>query len=371
MNGDGIANCSPAGLTIAAHGTGDDAHEAQATDEARRHWGEIVGTSPSMKQLREEIERAIEGELPVCIEGETGTGKELIARAIHFCSARRPAPFVVLDCTAVPDALIESELFGHTRGAFTDARGDKKGLFEIADGGTMFLDEVASASPLLQIKLLRVLQEGEFLPVGSVRPRRVNVHVVSAANVPLVELVRQGTLREDLFYRLYVFAIRVPPLRERRGDIPLLARHFLARRAFCLHRALDGFSEEALEVLASYAFPGNVRELKNEVERAIAMTRPAERTVDVRHLSDAIRSGQGATATAAGAPAASEAPAGSEGLREAMMLVEARLIRERLAEHGGNVSRTARSLGLSRRGLTKKIHRLGLRDDGLEAVAAG
>ncbi len=332
-------------------------------EKALKQLNEIVGASPQMQRLKEQVLRAVDGDLTVCVEGETGTGKELIARAIHRCSSRSHAPFVVLDCTAVPDALIESELFGHMRGAFTDARTEKKGLIEIADRGTLFLDEVSSASPLLQNKLLRVLQEGEFLPVGSVKPRRVNVRVVSATNVSLEELVSQLKFREDLFYRLYLFAIRVPSLRERRDDIPLLAYHFLKGRSFFVNKYFEGVSKEALTALVSYGFPGNVRELKNEIERAMAMTAPDETMIEVHHLSDRIMSKIGTPPAAASESLTREpeaAPPG-EGLREAMTVAESKLIRDRLADFGGNVSRTARSLRLSRRGLMKKINRLGLR----------
>jgi transcriptional regulator with PAS, ATPase and Fis domain len=354
MNAYSLASSAPALLPV-----GDD--EAVPGTE---HLDQIVGTSPGIRRLKEQVLRAVDGDLPVCIEGETGSGKELIARALHYCSPRAAAPFVVLDCTAVPDALIESELFGHVRGAFTDARTEKKGLFEIADGGTVFIDEVSSASLLLQNKLLRVLQEGEFAPVGSVRRRRVDVRVVSATNVSLEDLVRQAKLREDLFYRLYIFTLRVPPLRERKEDVPLLVRHFIEHRSFFAHKHFDGVTPRALDVLLAYGFPGNVRELKNEIERALAMTDPDETTIDVGHLSDRIRR-QVAGAPEAPGPALhvpAPPPPRADALKERLNALEANLILERLAEFGGNVSRTAQSLGLSRRGLTKKINRLQLRD---------
>src|SRR5581483_5491851 len=230
---------------------------------------EIVGESAAMREVLALVQKVAASKATVLIEGETGTGKELVARAIHAASDRRENLFVAVNCAALSEGILESELFGHRRGAFTGAVADRKGLFEVADGGTLFLDEISETTPALQAKLLRVLQEGEVRPVGENLPRPVDVRIVAATNRKLEEEVKAGRFREDLYYRLRVFPIHLPPLRERREDIPALARHLVARLAAQLKKPVGPPTPEALAILARYPFAGNVRELANELERAM------------------------------------------------------------------------------------------------------
>jgi formate hydrogenlyase transcriptional activator len=238
--------------------------------------GEIIGRSALLKKVLELVETVAPADATVLIEGETGTGKELIAKAIHEQSARRERPFVKLNCAAIPAGLIESELFGHERGAFTGAVTRRIGRFEAADGGTLFLDEIGDLSLDLQVKLLRVLQESEFERLGSTQPRRVNVRLVAATNHCLAQLVSEHRFRSDLFYRLNVFPIVVPPLRERIEDIPLLVRHFAQKFAKGLNKPIDGVPQDVMNILVERAWPGNIRELQNLVERCVILARGGE-----------------------------------------------------------------------------------------------
>ena len=233
----------------------------------------IIGQSKEMERVFELISSVAPTSSTVLITGESGTGKELVARAIHYNSPRRDGPFVVVDCGTLPDELIESELFGHRRGAFTGAVEDKKGLIEEADGGTLFLDEIGNLPLPLQTRLLRVLQEKEFRPLGGKRSKRIDVRFIAATNRDLKEMVREGSFREDLYYRLNIFPIRMPPLRERRDDIPLLAYHFLKRYSQELGKEVSGITAEAMKILIDYEWPGNVRELENTIQRAILITK--------------------------------------------------------------------------------------------------
>ncbi|HEX7701996.1 MAG TPA: sigma 54-interacting transcriptional regulator, partial [Kofleriaceae bacterium] len=226
----------------------------------------IIGDSPAMKAVFNQLEKVIDTRATVCIEGETGTGKELIASAIHYQSGRRDKMFVAQNCAALPENLLESELFGHKRGAFTSADSDKKGLFEIADGGTLFLDEMGEMPLTLQSKLLRVLQENTIRPVGATAEKQVDVRIICATNKDLNAEVEKGRFRQDLYYRLMVFPIKLPPLRERREDIPQLGSHFLKRYAEEYRVELPGFTPDALDALTSYNWPGNIRELENEIQ---------------------------------------------------------------------------------------------------------
>ena len=235
--------------------------------------GQIIGTSPLMTRTLDLVRQVAPSTATILIQGESGTGKELIADAIHQGSDRRERAFIKLNCAALPETLLESELFGHERGAFTGAVTKKEGRFELADGGTLFLDEIGEISPAMQAKLLRVLQSGEFERVGGTRTVKVDVRVVGATNSNLASLVREKRFREDLFYRLNVITIQLPPLRERREDIPLLAHHFLRRFAEKNHKTISGFTEETLDLLQTYSWPGNVRELENVIERAVVVTR--------------------------------------------------------------------------------------------------
>jgi DNA-binding NtrC family response regulator len=231
----------------------------------------IIGKSPPMQEVFELIRRLSGSAANVLITGESGTGKELVARALHFNSPRAKRPFVAVNCAAIPDALLESELFGHKRGAFTDARADRAGMFVEAEGGTIFLDEIGDLSPALQAKLLRVLQERELRPLGAARSEKVDVRVLSATNRDLSERMRQSIFREDLYYRLNVIEVLLPPLRDRAEDILPLAQHFLAEAARRSQKAIFGISQAAVKILLAYSWPGNVRELENVIERAVAL----------------------------------------------------------------------------------------------------
>ncbi|MBW2316107.1 MAG: sigma 54-interacting transcriptional regulator [Deltaproteobacteria bacterium] len=310
----------------------------------------IIGGSRALETLRKLARQAARSNASILIAGETGTGKELLARAIHEESPRRRATFVALNCAAFPEALLESELFGHVKGAFTGADRERKGLFAAADSGTLFLDEVGETSPGLQAKLLRVLQEGEVRPVGGTRARRVDVRVVAATNRNLEQEIERGSFREDLFYRLAVFPLRMPSLRERIDDVVPLAHHFLGRHARREAAPPCPLAREAEEILQVHAWPGNVRELENEVERALALVAPGQ-TLRPEHFSERLGAARGALRNVTG-------PTGT--LREALNRVEAWYIRRALAELGGHRTATARKLGVTREGLYKKMKRLGI-----------
>jgi DNA-binding NtrC family response regulator len=306
----------------------------------------IIGESAAIEQSLELAERAAQAEVTVLIEGESGTGKELFARAIHYHGPRARGPFVAQNCAALPETLLESELFGHVRGAFTGAERHRRGLFEEAAGGTLFLDEVSETSPAIQAKLLRVLQDKEVRPVGSNGGRTVDVRVIAATNRDLREAVHEGTFRLDLYYRLRVFPLPVPPLRERREDIRLLAVHFLEQLGAQEHKHLRGFEPAALQLMERYAWPGNVRELQNEVHRLVLCAEEEER-IPAALLAPWILEG---------------APTGADGarpLKEIVREVELATIRARLREHGYHRSATARSLGITREALWAKIRQLG------------
>jgi DNA-binding NtrC family response regulator len=309
----------------------------------------IVGQGPEMQQLFGLVACASRARATVLITGETGTGKELIARAIHQGSPRAARPFVAVNCAAFPDTLLESELFGCVKGAFTGADRDRAGLFEAAAGGTLFLDEVSETSAPFQAKLLRVLQERELRPVGGVRPRRVDVRVVAASNRDLWRQSHAGDFRADLYYRLAVFPIRVPPLRERRGDILPLAAHFLALHGEAA--APSRLAPDAARLLEAYAWPGNVRELENEIQRALAIAEPGA-TLAAAHFSRRLHEPL--------EPLGAELDAGGS-LRESLDRVECWLIRRALDAHGGRRAETARRLAITREGLYKKMRRLGIR----------
>jgi two-component system response regulator HupR/HoxA len=299
-------------------------------------------------------ERVAPHDVSVLITGESGTGKELLARAIHYGSSRGDKSFVVENCGALPDQLLESELFGHKRGAFTGAYEDRVGLFQQADGGTIFLDEIGETSPAFQVKLLRVLQEGEIRPLGSPRPLSVNVRVISATNRDLEADVLAGRFREDLYYRLATVTLHLPSLRERTMDIPLLAEGLLTRSMQELGRSVRGFAPATLRCLEAYGWPGNVRELRNEILRMLVLGQDAWLGTEL--LSPRVRASVGAPAGAA--PTDDNGNGGA--LKAQLERLEARLLNEALARHGGNKSRTARELGLSRVGLRAKLARYGL-----------
>jgi two-component system response regulator PilR (NtrC family) len=244
----------------------------------RFHFGNIIGQSPKMVALYDLLEKVSPTKTNILITGESGTGKELVAKAIHYNSPRKDKPFVTLNCGAIPESLIESELFGHMKGAFTDAIATKKGLFEVADEGTIFLDEISELPLLMQVKLLRVLQDKEFKRVGGTEDIRVDVRIIAATNKDLEEAVKEKRFREDLFYRLNVIQIKLPPLRDRKEDIQILADHFLKKYSQELSKAISKISQDALQILLNYEYPGNVRELQNIIERAVALESGQELT---------------------------------------------------------------------------------------------
>jgi len=311
----------------------------------------LAGHTPAMTQLRAMVRRVGRTGVSVLVLGPTGTGKELVARALAACSPRGDGPFVAIHCGALSAELLESELFGHMKGSFTGAYRDQPGLVEAAHGGTLFLDEVGEMPPAMQVKLLRFLQEGTFVPVGGRVQKRADVRVVAATHRDLEAMVRDGGFREDLFYRLKGVVLRTPSLAERAGDVPLLAARFLRRIA-----PGAGFSAGALAWLAAREWPGNVRELKAVVESAGALLLPGQREVDAELLR--LASGDAGAAQAVEMPASAE-HAGP--LDAALMELELRLVRDAMAAAGGNQSEAARRLGISRVGLIKKLTRLGLR----------
>ena len=318
--------------------------------EQKIKFDNIIGESPAMKAVLAQLERVIDTRATVCIEGETGTGKELIASAIHHQSARRDKMFVAQNCAALPENLLESELFGHKRGAFTSADSDKKGLFEIADGGTLFLDEMGEMPLSLQAKLLRVLQEGTIRAVGATNEKQVDVRIICATNRDLSAEVEKGRFRQDLYYRLMVFPIKLPPLRERREDIPQLAAHFLKRYAEEYRIECPGFTQDALDALSSYNWPGNIRELENEVQRIVIQAESGH-WIEVTDLSPRLRKIEGTVTRIAPKQGT---------LKEMMEQVERWLIAEALRDHGGNKTKTAATLGITREGLHKKLAKFGV-----------
>jgi transcriptional regulator with GAF, ATPase, and Fis domain len=310
----------------------------------------IIGQNPKMKELAELIVRVAATPTTVLIRGESGTGKELVARAIHRYSNVRERPLVTVNCTALAPTLLESELFGHKRGAFTGAVADKPGLFERADGGTMFLDEVGDMPLEMQAKLLRVLQTGEIKPVGDVVTRKVRVRVIAATNRDLEKALAVSEFREDLFYRFNTFTITLPPLRDRTEDIPVLAHHFLRKAEAKVNKRVDRFAPEALDLLKRYPWPGNLRELENIIERAVVLA--TSRQVEVVHLPLHLQEPAPATLRA------------GEGFLQArartLALFEREAISRLLVEARGNVSVAARRAGVTRRNLHRLIlkHRI-------------
>jgi two-component system response regulator PilR (NtrC family) len=310
---------------------------------------QLVGVSPAMAALFEMIRSIAPTSSTVLITGESGTGKELVARAIHSLSPRSDGPFVSVNCGALPDTLLESELFGHMKGAFTDAHQNKKGLFEAAHRGTLFLDEVGETSPPMQVKLLRALQEKKIRRVGGTEEIEVDVRVLSATNVPLESLVKERRFRDDLFYRLQVIPIHTPPLRERREDIPRLAEHFLRRFAREMGKNVAKVSEEAMAGLRKYSWPGNVRELENVIERAVALE--TTQAVLPERLPDSMRS--------RGLPRPPPTVGIGEGFRldEHLRSIESHLLMEALQQAQGDRASAARLLGVSPRSLRYLIQK--------------
>jgi two-component system, NtrC family, response regulator HupR/HoxA len=327
--------------------------------ELKQHYqrddGIVRGDDSPMNEVCDRIARIAPYDVSVLITGESGTGKELVARALHYNSLRWDKPFVVENCAAMPSELLESELFGHKRGAFTGAVEDHVGLFERADGGTVFLDEIGEVSSAFQVKLLRVLQEGEIRPVGRRQTRKVDIRVLAATNKELEAEVRAGRFREDLFYRLSTVTVHLPALRDRRVDIPIISRMLLDKAQKQLGKRVKGLSDEAVACLTVYHWPGNVRELQNEIQQALVMA-TEDREVGADLLSPRILraapSDDGEVVDLIGSLDGT--------LRERVESIEARILREALIRHRWNKSRAAKELGLSRVGLRSKLERYGL-----------
>ncbi|MFA6929329.1 MAG: sigma-54 dependent transcriptional regulator [Lentisphaeria bacterium] len=319
------------------------AGKAQVAEE---HFSLIVGEHPSMQDLYRQIKTAAPTEMTVLIQGESGTGKELVAKAIHQNSPRANKPFVAINCASLPENLLESELFGHMKGAFTGAVRNKNGLFLAADGGTLFLDEVGSIPVSMQLALLRALQEREIRPVGSLQNIPVNVRILAATNEDLSQRMANGLLRDDLFYRLSVFPLKIPPLRERKSDIPLLANHFMTH--FSQHSAAFGISAEALRALSGYSWPGNVRELENSLQRAVALS--DQKVICLKDLPDYCQSPEKIDKEYTVAPKNSfslPVLSGDLTLKALLKLCERHFLRHVLEQFAGDKEAAAKSLGIS------------------------
>jgi len=313
--------------------------------DARYQVGDMVSSSLNMQKIFSILPQIAESGASVMIEGETGTGKELLARAIHDLSPRRKKPFVPVNCAALPDSLLESELFGYKAGAFTDAKKDKAGLFSAARDGSIFFDEIGEISPAFQVRLLRVLQDQVFHPLGSTRDEKTNVRIISATNKNLQELVAAGSFREDLYYRINVVCLRLPPLRERREDIPLLVDHFIRKNNLLREKKITGCSAESLAIMMSYHFPGNIRELENAVEHAFVLCREGQMMPHC--LPDAMMQ----TMPSAASPLTVNAT---------IKTMEAQAIRDALERNHYNRLAAARDLGMHKSTLFRKMKILGM-----------
>jgi len=323
--------------------------------KSRYHFDCLIGESPQIKKVYDLIKRVAQTKTNILISGESGTGKELVAKAIHQASQRKEKPIVTINCAGIPENLIESELFGYRKGAFTGAAADKEGLFDVADGGTVFLDEVGELTPAIQVKLLRVIQERTFTAVGGTEEKSVDVRFVSATNKDLEEEVINNNFREDLYFRLNVIHIPVPPLRKRDGDLPLLAQHFLEKYSNELGKEIKKVSAYAMDILAQYAFPGNVRELENIIERSVALETSNIVLPESLTLSD-----YKGTLSRKGRR---RLDLGSDGINldEAMAEIEGDYILKAMETAHGSKQRAARLLGITMRSLRYRLDKLGLK----------
>ncbi|MBN1782623.1 sigma-54-dependent Fis family transcriptional regulator [bacterium] len=317
--------------------------------QTRADFSQIIAAGPEMETILNMASRAARSRATVLIRGESGTGKEVLARAIHMASPRKDRPFIAVNMAAIPENLLESELFGHEKGAFTGAERQRKGRFELADGGTLFVDEIGEVPPSVQVKLLRVLQEMQFERIGGNESLRVDVRVVAATNQDLEALITEGRFREDLYYRLNVVCLKLPPLRDRREEIPRFVDHFIRKYAAEEDRPVTGISQPALDALMAYDYPGNIRELENIVQRAVVMT--LEDIIGPDDLPPAIF----------GKRSVSVLSASSNDLVAQVELLEQKLIREALDTADGNQSRAARTLGISERHLRYKLKKYGMK----------
>jgi two-component system response regulator HupR/HoxA len=323
---------------------------------------DLIGVSAPMQRMKDKLQALLNSQSTVLVTGESGTGKELVARALHFAGSRKDKSFIAQNCAALPESILESELFGHVKGAFTHATETRAGILEGAHGGTLFLDEVGDMSLTMQAKLLRFLQEGTFTPVGGRVEKKVDVRVIAATHRDLEAMVKDKTFREDLFYRLAVVPLRTPALRERRDDIPVLAEHFLRKKAAKFGRPAPRLAPETLARLAAHNYPGNVRELENAIEYSLNML--GDRTVVLpEDLPDRIQGAQ--PAAPAGAVAAMPTAQLPKDLMldEAVMALEVEWINRAMQASGGNISQSARALGLSRQGLHNKLAKYGIKGD--------
>ena len=314
---------------------------------SQHRFDDVIGRSPAMKRLFAVLDKVVDSDVTILITGESGTGKETIARCIHHNGTRQEGRFVAVNCGALAEGLLESELFGHRKGAFTGAVEDREGLFEAANGGTVFLDEIGETSPAMQVRLLRVLQEGEITRVGETEARAVDARVIAATNRDLASDMEEGRFRGDLYYRLSVFPVELPALSDRRDDIPLLAQHFLQRHCERAGKAVTGISAEAVEALGRYGWPGNVRELENEIERALVLT-GAGCAIELEVLSEKVRGSSQRRRRRDGT------------LQEAIAELEGEMIQEALNAYGGNKTRMSEHLGISRWTLLQKMREHGL-----------
>lgn len=324
----------------------------------RYSFEDIVSKNHRMLEIFRILPDVAESDCTVLIQGPSGSGKELLARAIHNLSRRREGPYVAVNCAALPETLLESELFGYVKGAFTGAERDKPGRFALAEGGTLLLDEVGDLAPSLQVKLLRVLEERTYEPLGATAPVKADVRIIAATHRDLDRLVQEGAFRQDLYYRLNVVRLQLPPLRERREDIPLLVEHFIRTLSLRTGKEITGVTPEVMEVLMRHDFPGNVRELENILEHAFVLCRGG--LIGLEHLPAEVRSGGGAgpagVAASAEVPSAAGGASGSASLAE----LERRAIESALRKHGGNRAAAARELGIHRTTLWRKMRRYGL-----------
>jgi two-component system response regulator AtoC len=336
--------------TLEARDLAREVHRMHDDEKERYGFGNIVGRSAAMREVFDLMVRVAESDpATVLLQGQSGTGKDLVARAIHYKSRRAERPLVTVTCTAIPEPLLESELMGHEKGAFTDARAQKKGLLELADGGTVFLDEVGDLPPVLQAKLLRFLEDKTFRRVGGTRDIAVDVRIIAATNRDLATAVREGRFRDDFFYRLNVIMIPLPPLRERREDVPLLADHFIEKMNRDFRKDVARISEDAMRALVAYSWPGNVRELRNVLERAIILG--SDRTIDLDDLPRDILS-------PAPSPAGAVLTLPAQGLD--LTALEKDLVIQALRATGGNQSAAGRLLGLNRDQIHYRIEKFGI-----------
>ena len=310
----------------------------------------IIGTSRAIREIKDLITRVAATPSSILIEGPSGTGKELIAKGLHYLSDRKYENFVIVNCAAIPETLLESELFGYKKGAFTDARTDKKGFFEEADAGTIFLDEIGDMSVALQAKILRVIQSGEFIKIGEAKTRKVNVRIIAATNRELKDEVKKGTFREDLYFRINVINIKVPPLTQRKEDIPALVKHFIAKYDYETGKRVTGISETAMGLLMDYHWPGNIRELENMIERAVILT--IGDTIEGDVIERSLETIESAEETNEN---------GRVGYREAVRRFEYELITKAIEESKGHISKAAQKLGISRHALRYQMEKVGIK----------